>query len=301
MRYVDIDLLQLPDEWQEQANRALDDLRTEIMIADTQARASAEDVTTARRKAISDGLKKPARQAIWRALLSTLGALSQKKCWYSESRNPACDMNVDHFRPKNRVAEDLDHEGYWWLAFSWQNYRYSSQWCNQRRVDGLNGTSGGKADHFPLCDGSTRARIETDDYTLEEPELLDPINPNDWKLLSFRQDGHPIPAIQSGTVEYNRAEKSIEVFHLHCKELVEDRRFLAGYIQRLVQNMEILRSKISDKALRNLYTHQVKELLRKISPNTDYSAAALAYAKAEVYIYQAGHQVKREWLEEIIQ
>ncbi len=300
MRYVDIDLLQPPDGWQERADQALNDLRTEIMAADAHARASGGDVTTARRKAISEGLKKPARRAIWRELSTALGSLSQSKCWYSESRNPASDMNVDHFRPKNRVAEDLDHEGYWWLAFSWQNYRYSSQWCNQRRVDDMNGTSGGKAACFPLCNGSIRARLETDDYTLEEPALLDPINPNDWKLLSFRQDGHPIPAKQPETVEYQRAEISIEVFHLHCKELVEDRRYLAGYIQRLVQDMATLHPKTSDKALRSLYTNHVKELLRKITPNADYSAAALAYARAELYTYQAGHQVKREWLEEIL-
>ena len=300
MRYVDTNLLQVPPGWQEQADQALSELRDEIAAADAEARAAGKDVSTARRKAISKGLRKPKRQAIWRDFKANLAALGNNKCWYSESKNPTSDKNVDHFRPKSRVAEDPGHEGYWWLAFTWRNYRYSSQWCNQRRVDDPDGTSGGKVDCFPLLDGSPRARSEADNCALEKPELLDPIDPSDCRLLTFRQDGHAIPTRQPGTIEYQRAEKSIEVYHLHGNELVKERRTLADQLQRTVQRMERALPYITDQSGRASFKDHGKDLIRAIAPDAEYSAAALAYAKAEVYTDRAGKQIKREWLEEIL-
>jgi uncharacterized protein (TIGR02646 family) len=301
MRYVDIDILQLPNGWQRRADNALNDLRMEITQAEVSAHATGHDSSVARKKAISVGLDISVRKDIWKDLNASLSVLTNGKCWYSESRNPTADKNVDHFRPKNRVNEDPSHEGYWWLAFHWRNYRYASQWCNQRRVDDEHGTSGGKWDHFPLCPESPRARLESDDYELEQPELLDPVDPNDWKLLTFRQDGHPTPAKQPGTLEYQRAQTSIEVYHLHCYELVNERRALAGEIQRLVQDLERLRPEIAhNPAIKVLYIKRQKDLLRSIRPDAEYSSAALAFARAEIYTIVAGRQIKRKWLEEML-
>lgn len=304
MRYIDIDQLQRPNGWQARADAALNALRTEIQQAEITAKAAGKDaagIAKARREAISAGFdNSTGRQKIWGDLAVPLKNLSNDKCWYSESKNAASDKNVDHFRPKNRVQDDPDHEGYWWLAFDWRNYRFSSQWCNQRRNDKVSKTSGGKWDHFPLRPGSFRARLEADDYQQEDVQLLDPIDPDDWKLLTFRPDGHPTPAKTAGTTEHERAAITIEVYHLHCKELVDERRPLAGRIQRLVQYMEILRPQITEPKMRVLYKEQEKELLRTIQKNAEYSAAALAFARSEIYKMEGGHQVKRDWLEEIL-
>ena len=301
MRWVDINDLSLPNGWQTRANNALDNLRVEITQAEDTAHANGQDPVTARKTAITKGLKIPARIKIWRDLNKPLATLTNGKCWYSESRNPTADKNVDHFRPKSRVDEDPSHEGYWWLAFQWRNYRYASQWCNQRRVDDEHGTSGGKWDHFPLCPGSPRAQLEIDDYELEMPELLDPIDPDDWKLLTFRQDGYPIPAKQPDTLEYQRAQTSIEVYHLRCNELVKERSSLAGEIQRVIQDLERLRPQIVHNGdLKVLYRNRQMELLRAIRPDAEYSSAALAFARAEIYTIVGGQQIKREWLEEML-
>lgn len=303
MRYIDIDRLQLPDGWKARADAALDALRTEIRQAEVDARAAGEDakgIAEARKAAITDGLNQKARQKIWRDLAPQLSALSKGKCWYSESRNPTADKDVDHFRPKNRVDEAPDHEGYWWRAFDWRNYRYSSQWCNQLRNDRINRTSGGKRDFFPLCVNSFRASKEGDDCDQEEPELLDPIDPDDWKLLTFRPNGEPTPNAAPNTTEYARADKTILVYHLHCRELVNERRPIAGQVERLVQELESLRPKIKDLGFRKTYKNREKDLLRLIHRDSDYSAAALAFARAQVYKTEQGHQLKRQWLEDIL-
>jgi uncharacterized protein (TIGR02646 family) len=299
MRFVDIDLLAVPNGWQARADQALTELRNEIAQAEVAALAAGENPAIARKAAISEGLKQNTRKTIWRDLNPHFAALKNDKCWYSESRNPTADKNIDHFRPKGRVEEDDTHEGYWWLAFTWRNYRYASQWCNQRRVD-VNDTSGGKWDHFPLFPNSFRARQEQDDIELEDFQLLDPIDPEDWKLLTFRSDGHPTPTKQPGSKEYERAEVSIEVYHLHCKQLVDDRRALAGTIQRFIQELERLLPKIDDPKIRAVYRSIEIQLLRAIHPDSEYSSAALAYARAEIYVNEHGHQIKRDWLEEIL-
>src|SRR5258708_1990284 len=106
MRFVDIDLLQLPNGWQGRADQGLNDLRNEIAQADASAGLVGGDPAAGRRAAIAAGLNQPARQKIWRDLNPSLAALAKDKCWYSESRNPTADKNIDHFRPKNRVEED---------------------------------------------------------------------------------------------------------------------------------------------------------------------------------------------------
>lgn len=297
MRWVDIEELELPDGWQTRADNALNELRKEIENAALAAQLAGEDVAAARRKAITDGLNKKTRQEIWRELSPYLARLRNDKCWYSESKNPGFSKDVDHFRPKNAVVEDPNHEGYWWLAFDWRNYRYSCQWCNQRRTQA---TKGGKRHHFPLAPTSFRAHKEADNLHLEEVELLDPLDPEDWKLLTFRSNGQPTPAKQPGTWEYDRAATSIWVYHLHCRELVVERKNLASKIRQLVENLEMLRLQLAAPQIREVYKNQQKELLRAIDHNSPYSAAALAYARAEIYKVERGHQVKRQWLEDML-
>ena len=104
MRYVDIDELLLPAGWQNRADDALNGLRQEIVQAEDDALATGEDVAAARKRAIALGLQDPKREVLWRDLKDALSALTYGKCWYSESRNPTADKEVDHFRPKNRVT-----------------------------------------------------------------------------------------------------------------------------------------------------------------------------------------------------
>jgi uncharacterized protein (TIGR02646 family) len=297
MRFVDISPLEFPNDWQAKANKALNDLRAEIAKAEADALAEGKDIAAARKAAITDGLA--SRSHVWQELAPYLAKLLNKKCWYSESLNPSADKNVDHFRPKNRILEDPSHDGYWWLAFDWRNFRYSSQWSNQRRIDRRSQTAGGKRDHFPLLDGCSRAMLEADDIDAELPTLLDPTDPDDWKLLTFRPDGRTTAAANDGT-NHERAMVSIEVYHLDSKELVDDRRFLAGRIQRLVQDLERLRPRIGDLSIRRVYKNHQMELLRAIQIGAEYSSAALAYARAEIYKLEQGHQAKRVWLEEML-
>ena len=125
MRYISIEEIRLPDGWQEKADK----LRDQLIAA-----------APPERKEI---IKKNAD--VWREVKDALSALSHGKCWYCECKEIRSDNPVDHFRPKNRVADCDGHEGYWWLAFDWHNYRFSCTYCNSRRVGVIP-----SSDHFPL-------------------------------------------------------------------------------------------------------------------------------------------------------
>ena len=171
MRYVDIDEVHPDTERLQRAERALDALRGKFNSRSLDAVAHAEDTVAARRRAITAGLEVRARQALWQELAPRLRELRKAGLVLRKS-NPGSDKNIDHFRPKGGVEEDPNHEGYWWLAFNWRNFRFACQWCNQRRNDRVNNTSGGKGEHFPLAAGSFRAQRETDNCEDEDVELV---------------------------------------------------------------------------------------------------------------------------------
>lgn len=81
------------------------------------------------RKAIIDE-----NEGLWRDDRIRNGLLGQfnNKCWYTESQDSVSSLHVDHFRPKIRVLDLYGNacEGYWWLAFNWNNYRISDQLFN---------------------------------------------------------------------------------------------------------------------------------------------------------------------------
>lgn len=131
MRYVDRLKLVKPTGWSQRAHTA------------TQAVANGEDPND--------------HSQVWRDLKDGLAALLHDKCWYCETPMDRSDNAVDHFRPKNRVADAANpHAGYRWLAFDESNFRYACTYCNSRRIDQEGGTAGGKADRFPLVNEAQR-------------------------------------------------------------------------------------------------------------------------------------------------
>jgi hypothetical protein len=188
MRFIDLDGLVLPAGWLALAANAT--------------------------MAVSNGDDPDNHSAVWRQLKNGLADLFNDKCWYCETPVPRSDNAVDHFRPKGRVSDAArPHSGYRWLAFDRTNFRYACTFCNSRRKDVDGGTAGGKADRFPLHDESKRA-YGVGSLADEQPVLLDPCDISDWRLLGCRREnGQPCAASES-PVDRDRAETSIQIYHL---------------------------------------------------------------------------------------
>ena len=173
---------------------------------------------------------------VWRAFYERLPPRFKNKCWYCEAREIRSDMPVDHFRPKGKVDEDDEHEGYWWLAFDWKNYRCACTFCNSRR--NFEETQGGKGSRFPIFNEESRATSSVDNYQDENPAILDPCNPDDDRLIWFDADGKPEPIGSADVEQVEKVINSTEIFHLDETKICRERNNVRIKIQRLIKDLD---------------------------------------------------------------
>lgn len=116
-----------------------------------------------------------------------LNELFHGKCAYCESSIRAVQpTDIEHFRPKGRVADCPGHPGYWWLAANWANLLASCIDCNRQRYHDAEQLDQdrfsadpdwlfklGKGDLFPIL-GAAYAHCGTDDHDAENAALIDP-------------------------------------------------------------------------------------------------------------------------------
>ena len=215
---------------------------------------------------------------VWQELKDTLKRVSHNKCWYCESVDIRSDNAVDHFRPKNAVAECPGHEGYWWLAYTWKNYRFCCTFCNSRRIDQETGIGGGKADHFPLRNEAGRAKDQADDLANEEPLLLDPTVPADPWFLWFDETGrarpHPSLCDNVSGYPFRRAEASIRLYHLNHMDIVEQRKALCADVRRRATEVDRYFQKYDagDSTAREAFENAVAALRELLVASARYSA-----------------------------
>lgn len=154
----------------------------------------------------------------WGQLKKWLSAISGDKCWYCEAKSTRAPLDVDHFRPKLGITVDgiklQNHNGYYWLAYEWWNFRLSCQRCN-RPEKSAQGTLHGKANEFPLQNEAHRCALPGDALNAESPRLLDPCVEADCRLLAHGINGEVKPVAPQGSWEYQRADYTIKLFGLN--------------------------------------------------------------------------------------
>lgn len=210
MRHVDLSKIKIPDAWLKKAQK----LQAELEVF----------------TGLEDKLNHIDKNPIWqdKSMFKALSDAMDGKCWYSEAKDLMSDRDVDHYRPK-KEAKDEDgrkRDGYWFLAYDWENYRFSSIYSNRLRKDKFNEEeiAYGKGSFFPLKKGSVIAttKKQTED---ESPYLLDPTKKHDASLISFNGFGRVVPSVPK-TFKWDvlRVEASIKYYHLDHTPLKEARR-----------------------------------------------------------------------------
>ncbi|THK36771.1 endonuclease [Ensifer sp. MPMI2T] len=236
------------------------------------------------------------------------------KCAYCESRyaNQA-PVDVEHYRPKGRIAGDADHPGYWWLAMVWENLLPSCIDCNRRRWQDLPviptsleqllaapemqgaKASLGKQDLFPIA-GNARATADAPGID-EQPDLINPCvdNPDDHLVFHIdRKDplGLVLPTFKEGTPS-RRGLTSIHVYGLNRLGLVQERtrvlrklEFLSRLIDEIGEISTDLLASTSQKnktmgARLDLLVNQILGEIRAMAdPDQPYSSLVNAWAQS---------------------
>ncbi len=220
---------------------------SKLMDMATKAQQELENTTPANRKAF---IKKKAR--IWRAFANCLATMSYGKCWYSEGKDAQSFFDVDHFRPKQvaKRADGWEDDGYPWLAFSWENFRYSAGRSNRLSTDENTQETIGKGSWFPLLDGSVCANWDTRCEAEENIVLLDPTNEQDVRMIEVDANGMICPSFTCvGDRKKHRVQRSIELYGLNLPNLTSARK-------KVMRDVE----------------HEHKSLLERIEEGTDHPA-----------------------------
>lgn len=223
--------------------------------------------------------------AIWSEIKQELAKVFNFKCWYTESRQIGTDVDVDHYRPKNNVAELSKnvppHYGYWWLAFELCNYRYSCIIANRQRRDVETNAIGGKADFFPVREESNRAWDENADIDLEQPMLLDPCKLSDVRLLTFKDDGEAMPRerVEEKPILFNKADISIRLYNLNHSDFVRERIKLRESLKKLIKAAKKYYQKLEtgDSVHEYAYEETIIRIRDTIDKKAEFSSFCLAY------------------------
>lgn len=191
---------------------------------------------------------------IWRRFARYLAKMSYGKCWYSESKDAHTFQDVDHFRPKlcAKRTNDTEDEGYPWLAFNWENFRYSSQRANRPSTDEETDDTVGKGSWFPLLSFGKKAAWGDRCIDDERPVLLDPTVLADVRLIEVKPSGQMGPSrLCQGNFQRNRVGESIKLLGLDLPGIVEARqtamRAAAGLIED-IENAVDAADKVGDQA-----------------------------------------------------
>jgi uncharacterized protein (TIGR02646 family) len=182
-----------------------------------------------------------------------LNELFHGKCAYCESSIKAVQpTDIEHFRPKGRVADCPGHPGYWWLAASWSNLLASCIDCNRQRYHDIEQLDKdrfsedqdwlfklGKGDLFPIL-GATYAHCATDDHDLEDAALIDPTRRDPADHLVWLEE-RALSLIGPRPVAGGhdpRGYYTYRVFGLNRQGLVEERTSLMRNVRAQIAFIE---------------------------------------------------------------
>ncbi|PQJ40107.1 hypothetical protein BTN99_20190 [Vibrio campbellii] len=226
------------------------------------------------------------------------------KCWYTETPQIGTDFDVDHYWPKGRVKladgevlkrNEEQHPGYWWKAFDIDNYRYSCIYANRSREDG------GKVDHFPLADESSRAWDEAANCDYEYRIILDPCSLEDVQLMSFEIETCKVASVfteEENKHAYDRVKLSKKLLNLDEASIVSERMESVKDIKNALQVIRLL-SRLEDldeQEEREL--EETKQLvISRCNRKSKFSAAIIQFVrpfKGEPYLADIVDQLDLE-------
>lgn len=211
MRYVQKDLSDIPPS-----------LISENALADIERIANRDDSVEIKDK-IYKGDYKDAEGKSQSQVRDFLNKYYKEKCAYCEQ---TCKAEIEHYRPKKGVTEDNNHDGYYWLCYTWSNLVPSCRYCN---------TEGGKGNKFPIIKTAKRVTSPTfkagmldkskceahkSPLIIEEPYLLHPeIDRYPETFLSFKISDDKNGITIMGIDNSDRGTKTIEICNLNRKDL----------------------------------------------------------------------------------
>ncbi|MBP6281956.1 MAG: hypothetical protein KA384_07915 [Leptotrichiaceae bacterium] len=228
---------------------------------------------------------------IWTKLYSSLSELSGNSCWYTEAPENSSEWEIDHYRPKSKSKNNevtIREDGYWWLSYSWKNFRLVGSLANKLRKDRFkkNNEVYGKGIFFPLLDINNVSQPEDNYCMKEEPFLIDPIDAFDITLISFDKNGEVYPTYskEENDFYYNKAIISIQYYGLEHTPLQRGRKKIWEKCHTIVDKTQTnLKTYINDASKRNqLIRDCYNDLIACVKKDEPYTMVVRSYISEKI-------------------
>ena len=205
------------------------------------------------------------------------------KCAYCESYYESLiPVDVEHFRPKGAVIVDgkLTKPAYYWLASEWTNLLPSCIRCNRPnkyKLPDNKTVTMGKANYFPLEEGSPRAK-KAGEERKERTLLLNPCRDDPAKHLEFRSDGIVLAAQDARGRISKKGELSITIYALSRPRLVDRRaetaKLIAAQMERVKEAALNVREFPATKRFQDVLRRELAILKEYRQPEKQFAGMA---------------------------
>lgn len=142
------------------------------------------------------------------------------KCAYCEGHiADGFTLQVEHYRPKNKLKDDARHSGYYWLAYEWSNLLLACQDCNAAKSNKF--PIAGARVHHPQQD-KQYWRVDSPSFLNERALLLNPELDDPEEHFDFQPDGKLISGTAQGKATIELCNLNRESLRIVRKKILDD-------------------------------------------------------------------------------
>lgn len=205
----------------------------------------------------------------WGATKDTLHSYQYGKCCFCERRrDEKMEADVEHFRPKLKVTENIGHPGYWWLAYEWGNLLFCCKACNSTY----------KKNHFPMVRNNEACRVATKngDLSSERPALINPGLEDPADFIKYDWESDPSKVFPIGCDPDGRGKQTISILKLATRDDLHRGR--ADLLLTLQLAEEIVRASRPGEPM---YQRAIQQLRHKTIPTQEHLGLAYFYLRCK--------------------
>lgn len=141
------------------------------------------------------------------------------KCAYCEGHiADGFTLHIEHYRPKNKLKEDAQHSGYYWLAYEWSNLLLACQDCNSPKSNRFPIT--GVRVHHPQ--DKQHWRVDSPSFLIEQALLLNSEIDNPELHFDFQPNGELIFKTVQGETTIKLCNLNRESLRIARKRVLDD-------------------------------------------------------------------------------